>query len=106
MKDENKNEIAGGEETLENEESTVVLTDDEGNEYKFILLDYVEYQEKLYALFAPEDADLDDENEELSVLVTEVAVNNEGVSFKLIEDEQITEGVIKAFYEDDIEDAE
>ncbi len=81
------------------DEGDVILTDAEGNDYRFIFLDYVEYQEKLYAVFAPADADLDNEDEELSVFVMEVVMVNENVSFNLIEDDKIAEGVIAAFYE-------
>ena len=86
------------------DEGDVILTDEEGNEYKFTFLDYVDYNEKLYAVFAPADADLDNEDEELSVFVMEVSVVDDNVSFNLIEDDKIAEGVIEAFYNQANED--
>lgn len=91
---------------INEEESDVILTDEEGNEYHFTFLDYVDYNEKLYAVFAPSDADLDDEDAELNVFVMEVSVVNDNVSFNLIEDDQIAEGVIEAFYNQAIEEAD
>ncbi len=90
---------------INEDESDVILTDEEGNEYKFTFLDYVDYNEKLYAVFAPAEADLDNEDEELSVFVMEVSVVNDNVSFNLIEDDKIAEGVIEAFYNQAMEDA-
>lgn len=45
--------------------STFTLTDDEGNEYEFELLDFVDLEEKLYAVLvpsSPDDADEEDGN--------------------------------------------
>lgn len=88
------------------EDGTFILNDEEGNEYPVTLLDYVDYKDKLYALLAPEGADLDDEEEELSIMVMEVTLENEEVTFNLIEDEPLALAVIDAFTKKVIEEEE
>lgn len=44
-------------EFLDNGVSTFTLTDDEGNEYEFELLDFVDLDEKLYAVLIPSSPD-------------------------------------------------
>lgn len=88
------------------EDGTFILNDEEGNEYPVTLLDYVDYKDKLYALLAPEGADLDDEEEELSIMVMEVTLENEEVTFNLVEDEPLALAVIDAFTKKVIEEEE
>lgn len=99
-------ELFSEEAVVSAEESSFVLTDEEGNEFIFKLLDFVDYDEKLYALLAPEDADLDDEDEELDIVVMEVVVENENPSFNLIEDEKLASAVLDAFVQKAIDEAE
>ena len=56
-------------EFLDNGVSTFTLTDDEGNEYEFELLDFVDLDEKLYAVLIPSSPD--DVSEEDGIVIME-----------------------------------
>ena len=94
------------EEEDEEEDGMFILTDEEGNEYPVTLIEYVDYKEKLYVLLAPEGTDLDDDDEELSIMVMEVVMENEDPSFIMVEDEAIALAVIDEFTKKVIEEAD
>ena len=80
----------------ENEESTFVLTDEEGNEYPFSLLDFVDYEDDMYVVLAPADSDPESE-EDLELVVMQVVMTDEGPSFEMFEDDEIAEAVLEKF---------
>ena len=80
----------------ENEESTFVLTDEEGNEYPFSLLDFVDYEDDMYVVLAPADSDPESE-EDLERVVMQVVMTDEGPSFEMFEDDEIAEAVLEKF---------
>ncbi|MBE7064781.1 MAG: DUF1292 domain-containing protein [Ruminococcaceae bacterium] len=80
----------------ENEESTFVLTDEEGNEYPFTLLDFVDYEEDMYVVLAPADSDPESE-EDLELVVMQVVMTDDGPSFEMFEDDELAEAVLDKF---------
>ena len=80
----------------ENEESTFVLTDEEGNEYPFSLLDFVDYEDNMYVVLAPADSDPESE-EDLELVVMQVVMTDEGPSFEMFEDDELAEAVLDKF---------
>lgn len=92
------------EEINENEESTFILTDEEGNEYPFNLLDFVEYEDDMYVVLAPADADPESEDD-LELVVMQVAMTDEGPSFEMFEDDELAEAVLDKFI-NSLEDSE
>lgn len=110
----NSEEESAEEENAEEEDSAempdlqseFILTDEEGNEYLFTLLDFVDYEENLYAVLAPEGSDFDDEDAELEIVVMEVTMENESPSFNLVEDDALATAVMDAFVQKAIEEAE
>lgn len=84
------------EELNESEESTFILTDEEGNEYPFSLLDFVDYEDDMYVVLAPADADPESE-EDLELVVMQVVMTDEGPSFEMFEDDELAEAVLNKF---------
>ena len=80
----------------ENEESTFVLTDEEGNEYPFTLLDFVDYEDNMYVVLAPADSDPESE-EDLELVVMQVIMTDEGPSFEMFDDDELAEAVLDKF---------
>lgn len=92
------------EELNESEESTFILTDEEGNEYPFSLLDFVDYEDDMYVVLAPADADPESE-EDLELVVMQVVMTDEGPSFEMFEDDELAEAVLNKFISS-LDDAE
>lgn len=80
----------------ENDESTFILTDEEGNEYPFSLLDFVDYNDDMYVVLAPADSDPESE-EDLELVVMQVAMTDEGPSFEMFDDDELAEAVLDKF---------
>lgn len=80
----------------ENEESTFILTDEEGNEYPFSLLDFVDYEDDMYVVLAPADSDPESE-EDLELVVMQVTMTDEGPSFEMFDDDELAEAVLEKF---------
>lgn len=77
-------------------ENTFILTDEDGEEYTFELLDFVDYEDKLYAvLAAAEEADSD----EVGIVIMETTFDGETPSFTNIEDEDLCQTILDLFIE-------
>lgn len=88
------------EEMEEEELSTFVLTDEEGNEFTFELVDFVDYQKKIYAVLAPvEEENEDVPEEELGVVVMETEMKEGELTFNFVEDEALCRQILAAFAE-------
>ena len=84
----------------EEELSTFVLTDEEGNEYTFELVDFVEYQEKLYAVLAPSEEENESlSEEEMGVVVMETEMKGEELTLNFVEDIALCQQILAAFAE-------
>ena len=73
----------------------VTLFDDEGNEYEFELLDYVDYNDKLYAVMIPSELE-DAEDDQVAVIMETYFEGNEP-NFIFVEDEDLAQKVLDAF---------
>ena len=76
------------------DDSIITLTDDEGNEVDFLLLDVVEYDEKDYLVLLPLE---DEEDEEDNVLILQAVRTGEEESYVGIEDENVMNAVFDLF---------
>lgn len=76
------------------DDSIVTLTDDEGNELDFLLLDVVEYNGNDYLVLLPME---DEEDEEDNVLILKAERNGEEEVFNGIEDENEVNAVFELF---------
>lgn len=76
------------------DDSIITLTDDDGNEVDFLLLDVVEYDEKDYLVLLPLE---DEEDEEDNVLILQAVRNGEEETYIGIEDENVLNAVFDLF---------
>lgn len=82
-------------EFADNGVSTFTLTDDEGNEYEFELLDFVDLDEKLYAVLIPSSPDEADEEDGIVIMET-VFEGNDPV-FTFVEDQELAQAVLNEY---------
>ena len=76
----------------EEEESTITLTDENGEEVEFEYLDCIEYEGKEYLCLIPAD----EESSEIVILEVE-PVDEENENYLAVEDEAILEAVYAIF---------
>ncbi len=86
---------------MEEERKIITLTDEEGKEEDFELIDFVDYQEKTYAVFTPyEEAEDDDDDEgEVEVVIMETSMEGEELSLQFVEDQALCNQILAAFAE-------
>ena len=82
------------EELLEDEVSTLTLTDENGVDTEFEYLDCIEYEGKEYLVLTPTD----DESGQVVILEVE-PVDEENENYLSVEDERILDGVYGIFKE-------
>lgn len=76
------------------EDSIITLTDDNGNDIDFLLLDVVEFEGGDYLVLLPL---AEEEDEEDNVLILKAEQTEEGESYAGIEDERILNAVFDLF---------
>lgn len=80
------------------DDSIITLTDDEGNEVDFLLLDVVEYNGGDFLVLLPLEEEADDEEDNVLILKAEKdAEGNE--TFASIDDENVVNAVFELFTE-------
>ena len=92
--------------------NTFTLTDEEGNEYEFELLDFVDLDERLYAVLIPSSPD--DVSEEDGIVIMETIFEGNDPVFSFVEDEELAQAVLNEYAaradededEDEFEDEE
>lgn len=88
--------------------NTFILTDDEGNEYEFELLDFVDLDETLYAVLVP--VEQEGVEDDMGIVIMETVFENNEPIFTFVEDENIAQKVLNEFAaraeeeEEDLED--
>ena len=84
----------------EEERKIITLTDEEGNEEDFELIDFVDYQDKTYAIFSPyvEDEDEDDEGD-VEVVIMETSMEGDDLELDFVDDEALCNQILVAFTE-------
>lgn len=78
------------------DDSIITLTDDEGNEVDFLLLDVVEYDEKDFLVLLPMEEEEDTDAEE-DVLILQAVRNGDEETYVGIEDENVLNAVFGLF---------
>lgn len=94
-------------EQYEDDADIVVLTDEEGEDHEFELIDILEIEEREYAVLAPLDGeDEEDELDEDEAIILRVETDEDGERvFSDIEDDEEWKTVAEA-WESSLEDAE
>ena len=72
----------------------VSLFDEEGNQYEFELIDYVDYNDKLYAILMPAELSGTDDEE---VVVMETYFEGNEPNFLFVDDEQLAQQILDAY---------
>lgn len=85
--------IENNNEELEDEENYITLTDDDGNEVSFEILDTVEYSDRLFAVLLP----FDEEDDGIVILEIIEGDDEEFDDFVAVEDESLLEEVYSEF---------
>jgi uncharacterized protein YrzB (UPF0473 family) len=96
---------AGAEEEAESEieedgfegANIVSLYDEDGNEYSFELLDYVDYEDKLYAIMIPEE--LSDVEDDQVAVIMETYFEGDEPNFIFVEDEELAQKILDSYSE-------
>lgn len=79
------------------DDNTFILTDEEGNEFTFQLMDFFEFEEQLYAIFTPSEED--ENSDEVGVVIMKTVFEGEDPVFSMIEDEDLCQNVLNAYVE-------
>ena len=83
--------------------NTVTLFDEDGAEYTFELIDYVDFEDKLYAILIPEELyDSDDEQ----VVIMETYFEGDEPNFIFVEDEALAQHILDIYADRDDGDRE
>lgn len=79
----------------DNGTSTFTLTDDDGNDFEFELLDFVDYKDKLYAVLLP----MENENAEddMGIVIMETIFENNEPVFTFVDDEELAQNVLNEY---------
>ena len=87
--------------SAEEEIDIITLTDENGEDMDFELLDLVEYEGKRYAVLLPpiEDVEGEDEDEEVLILQVEDDGTEENESYVFVDDDDILTAVFDIFKE-------
>ncbi len=84
----------------EEEQEHIWLTDEDGNEFPFDLMDVITYQDADYAVFFPADESKEDDDEDTEVVILKVIPNNDGsAEFEGTDDEETLDAVFGMFME-------
>ncbi len=82
------------------EDDFITLTDEDGNDTNFLLLDVVEYEGDDYMVMLPADDDeAENDEEEDGVLILKVVHEAEEDAYVGVEDEDILDAVFNIFQE-------
>ncbi len=76
------------------DDSIITLTDDEGTEVDFLLLDVVEYDARDFLVLLPLE---DEEDEEDNVLILEAVHEGDEETYVCVEDENVLDTVFQLF---------
>ena len=86
--EEEIDEVEGEEGDEEEDDGIVILTDAEGNELEFYVLDVIDVDDEQFALLTPADEDEESESSEIFIFHYEVDEDG-GESFAPVEDEEL-----------------
>ena len=84
----------------EEEDSHIYLTDEEGNEYPFDLMDIIPHNGEEYAVFFPADESEEDDSEDTEVVILKVIHHeDDSVEFEGTDDDDVLDAVFNEFME-------
>lgn len=82
----------------EEEKDIIYLTDEDGNEFPFELLDIIDYENEQYAVFFPaDDSDESTDDDGEVVILKVISQDDDSAEFVSIDDEETLDAVFKTF---------
>ena len=82
------------------EDDIIIFEDEDGNEYSYVVVDYMFYNGEEYALLTESDVEASDENGQECIICKVVAEEENGEeteSFELVEDEVLATRLVDIF---------
>ena len=83
------------------EEDIIVFEDEEGNEYSYVVVDYMFYNGDEYALLTEADAEPEEDATEQECIIYKIVPDEEDgeetESFELVEDEDLAQKLVDIF---------
>ena len=84
------------------EEDIIVFEDEDGNEYNYLVADYMFYNGDEYALLVEADAESSDDEEKQECIICRIVPETdddgeESESFELVEDEELGQKLVDIF---------
>lgn len=89
-----------------NDENLITLTDEDGNDVPFLLLDIVTYRDDDYMVLLPMEVEEMDEDEADEVVVLKVVRTEDEETYEAVEDGDILTAVFDLFQEQDEDEDE
>jgi uncharacterized protein YrzB (UPF0473 family) len=84
----------------EEERELIYLTDEEGNDFPFELLDVIDYKDEQFAIFFPaEDSEEETDDDGEVVILKVIAQEDDSAEFVSIDDEKTLDAVFDIFME-------
>ena len=82
------------------DEDIITLTDENGNDVEFLLLDVVEYNNDDYMVMIPlDDEEIEDDDEQDEVVILKVIREGDEETYSGVEDEDVLNAVFEIFQE-------
>lgn len=89
------------------DEDIITLTDENGNDVEFLLLDVVEYNNDDYMVMIPlDDEEIEDDDEQDEVVILKVIREGDEETYSGVEDEDVLNAVFEIFHEQNAEEDE
>ena len=89
------------------DEDIITLTDENGNDVEFLLLDVVEYNNDDYMVMIPlDDEEIEDDDEQDEVVILKVIREGDEETYSGVEDEDVLNAVFEIFQEQNAEEDE
>ena len=85
------------EEQMNQDDAVIILTDEDGNETSYLMLDVVEYKDAAYAILIPEETDPEAESAEVLILLMEEGDEEDEMILSTVEDDKILDEVFHIF---------
>ena len=82
------------------EEDIIVFEDEDGNEYSYVVIDYMFYNGDEYALLTEADAEVNDDNTQECIICKIVPDEENGEeieSFELVDDDDLAQKLVEIF---------
>lgn len=97
-KNEGRDEVLN-EEEMDDVATTIILTDEDGQEVEFEFLDLIPYQEKEYMVLMPLEGEDDEEETEVVILQYEEGDEEGTETYSGVIDEEVLEAIFNIFKE-------